>query len=71
MSRLQPYGVDRSHRIAGRSFVCQKRSLSCRHRQRHAITGRALKWSYSEQHRTGDHIWWISGCSRFIQHYPA
>jgi CDP-paratose 2-epimerase len=35
-----------------------------------AITGRKLDWSYSEQNRAGDHIWWISDTRRFRQHYP-
>ena len=34
------------------------------------ITGKRLKWRYSEQNRIGDHIWWISDVSRFRQHYP-
>ncbi|MCP6237304.1 hypothetical protein NL436_27870, partial [Klebsiella pneumoniae] len=32
--------------------------------------GRKLTWSYSEQNRTGDHIWWISDMSRFNADYP-
>jgi CDP-paratose 2-epimerase len=35
-----------------------------------AISGRQLQWTYSEQSRTGDHIWWISDNSRFSEHYP-
>lgn len=35
-----------------------------------AITGRALDWTYSEQNRAGDHIWWISDTRRFREHYP-
>jgi CDP-paratose 2-epimerase len=35
------------------------------------IAGRELTWTYSDQHRTGDHIWWISDCSKFQRHYPA
>jgi CDP-paratose 2-epimerase len=34
------------------------------------ITGRELAWSYSEQNRTGDHIWWISDIGKFMSHYP-
>lgn len=34
------------------------------------IVGRELQWSYAEQNRIGDHIWWISDNSRFSQHYP-
>lgn len=34
------------------------------------IVGRELKWTYSEQNRIGDHIWWVSDNSKFAQHYP-
>lgn len=34
------------------------------------ITGRKLNWNYSEQNRTGDHIWWISDVGKFQSHYP-
>jgi CDP-paratose 2-epimerase len=34
------------------------------------ISGRALHWTYSEQNRMGDHIWWISDNSKFVEHYP-
>lgn len=34
------------------------------------IVDRDLKWTYSEQNRVGDHIWWISDNSKFIKHYP-
>jgi CDP-paratose 2-epimerase len=34
------------------------------------IAGRKLRWTYSEQNRTGDHIWWISDISKFRSHYP-
>lgn len=32
--------------------------------------GRKLDWSYQEQNRVGDHIWWISDISRFRADYP-
>ena len=35
-----------------------------------AITGRRLAWTYSEENRAGDHIWWISDTRRFRDHYP-
>jgi CDP-paratose 2-epimerase len=35
------------------------------------ITGKKMSWSYSEQNRIGDHIWWISDVRRFQQHYPG
>jgi CDP-paratose 2-epimerase len=34
------------------------------------ITNRALKWSYKDDNRVGDHIWWISDVRRFRAHYP-
>ena len=34
------------------------------------LTGRPMKVSYSEQHRIGDHIWWISDVGKFRSHYP-
>lgn len=35
------------------------------------ITGREMSWSYSEQNRVGDHIWWIGDNGRFQAHYPG
>lgn len=35
------------------------------------ITGRKMKWSYSERNRTGDHIWWISDLTKFMNHFPG
>ena len=39
---------------------------------RHAeeIADRELLWSYREDNRIGDHIWWISDLTRFRTHYP-
>ena len=34
------------------------------------ITGRKMNTTYSDQHRRGDHIWYVSDVSRFEQHYP-
>jgi CDP-paratose 2-epimerase len=34
------------------------------------IAGRELAWSYSDQNRAGDHIWWIGSNERFVEHYP-
>jgi CDP-paratose 2-epimerase len=34
------------------------------------ITGKDLKWTYVEQSRSGDHIWWISSNAKFKSHYP-
>lgn len=35
------------------------------------ISGRKLNWSYVEDNRIGDHIWWISDVRKFQNHYPA
>jgi CDP-paratose 2-epimerase len=34
------------------------------------ISGKPSKYSYAEDNRTGDHIWWISDVSKFRSHYP-
>ena len=34
------------------------------------ITGKPMKWSYEEQNRTGDHIWYVSDVRKFQSHYP-
>ena len=34
------------------------------------IAGRKLDWSYEERNRIGDHIWYISDCTKFATHYP-
>jgi CDP-paratose 2-epimerase len=34
------------------------------------ISGRTLEWSYVEDNRIGDHIWWISDVKKFQRHYP-
>jgi CDP-paratose 2-epimerase len=34
------------------------------------ITGREAEVNYVEQHRVGDHQWWISSMARFRSHYP-
>ncbi len=35
------------------------------------IAGKKLDWTYSETHRTGDHIWYISDVRKFQAHYPG
>ncbi len=35
-----------------------------------SISQRALDWTYVEQNRAGDHMWWISDCGRFQSQYP-
>jgi CDP-paratose 2-epimerase len=34
------------------------------------MTERPMNWSYVENNRLGDHIWWISDLRRFQSHYP-
>ena len=34
------------------------------------ISGRKLDWTYVEDNRIGDHIWWISDVRKFQNHYP-
>jgi CDP-paratose 2-epimerase len=34
------------------------------------ITGKRMNYSYSDQNRIGDHIWWISDMKKFRSHYP-
>ena len=34
------------------------------------ISGRKLDWTYVEDNRSGDHIWWISDVRKFQNHYP-
>src|SRR5215472_3024936 len=36
-----------------------------------AISGRKLQWTYEENNRIGDHIWWISDVRKFQAHYPG
>jgi len=35
------------------------------------ITGRSLDWTYVDEHRVGDHIWWVGDNGRFESHYPT
>ncbi|HWF20424.1 MAG TPA: NAD-dependent epimerase/dehydratase family protein, partial [Verrucomicrobiae bacterium] len=35
------------------------------------ISGRKLDWTYVEDNRIGDHIWWISDVRKFQSHYPG
>jgi|TARA_B100000315_G_C14582457_1_gene591226 CDP-paratose 2-epimerase len=34
------------------------------------ITGKKVNYSYAEDNRIGDHIWWISDVSKLQDHYP-
>lgn len=34
------------------------------------IAGETLSWKYLDQHRKGDHIWWIGDNSKLQQRYP-
>ncbi len=35
------------------------------------ITGRKMKTVYIDDHRVGDHQWWVSDVSKFQTHYPG
>jgi CDP-paratose 2-epimerase len=35
------------------------------------IAGRDLNWSYAEDNRIGDHIWWVSDIRKFTDHFPS
>lgn len=35
------------------------------------ISGREMSWSYTDQNRIGDHIWWIGDNGRFAANYPG
>jgi CDP-paratose 2-epimerase len=35
-----------------------------------AVAGRKLDWSYTDDNRIGDHIWYISDMAKFKAHYP-
>lgn len=35
------------------------------------ITGNKMNYSYTEDNRIGDHIWWISDLTKFKSHYPG
>ena len=34
------------------------------------LTGKELKYTLSDDARSGDHIWWVSDVSKFQKHYP-
>ncbi|MDB6065155.1 MAG: NAD-dependent epimerase/dehydratase [Pedosphaera sp.] len=34
------------------------------------ISGKKLSWTYVEDNRIGDHIWWVSDVRKFQGHYP-
>lgn len=35
------------------------------------VTGRRLDWTYQEENRVGDHIWYVSDLRKFRSHYPS
>ncbi|MEX0285048.1 MAG: NAD-dependent epimerase/dehydratase family protein [Paracoccaceae bacterium] len=34
------------------------------------VSGQRLNWTYSDENRTGDHIWWVSDISTFQADFP-
>lgn len=35
------------------------------------IAGRELRYTYSDEHRAGDHVWYVSDLGKFRSHYPG
>ncbi len=35
------------------------------------VSGRKLHWTYTDDNRIGDHIWYVSDVSKFQRHYPG
>jgi CDP-paratose 2-epimerase len=35
------------------------------------ISGKKLEWTYLEDNRIGDHIWYVSDVRKFQTHYPG
>lgn len=35
------------------------------------VSGKKMNWSYKDENRIGDHIWWISDTRKFQSHYPT
>ncbi len=35
------------------------------------ISGRELSWTYVDENRMGDHIWWVGSNARFESHFPS
>lgn len=36
-----------------------------------AIAGKELNWTYDEDNRIGDHMWWVSDIRKFSDHFPS
>jgi len=34
------------------------------------MTGKKMNYSYTDENRIGDHIWYISDVNKFKKHYP-
>jgi len=34
------------------------------------LSGKKLEWTYSDENRIGDHMWYVSDVRRFQNHYP-
>lgn len=52
----------------GRFSHCSMREAIAQCEQ---VTGRDLDWTYVDENRMGDHIWWVGSNARFAGHYPA
>lgn len=56
------------YNIGGSRYSCCSMLEAIEECQR--LSGKKLKWTYVDDNRIGDHIWWISDVSKFQSHYP-
>jgi CDP-paratose 2-epimerase len=35
------------------------------------VSGKKLSWTYVEDNRIGDHIWYVSDVNKFKNHFPS
>ena len=33
--------------------------------------GSGAEWTYSDDNRIGDHMWWVSDIGKFKEHFPS
>lgn len=69
------FGLFHSKPRAGEVYnIGGGRELSCSMLEAIAVAervaGRPLDWSYSDENRVGDHMWWISDTRKFEGHFP-
>ena len=59
-------GLQHRRRPASRTARASRRSICARR-----SPARELDWTYVDENRVGDHIWWIGDNGRFAEHYPG